>query len=186
MTNDNMTNGGICDLALPTALVKLAKIGFQYDWDEETEAVRGCDFELYEQFEAPEETAWWFRLWTGNDEVDGSQFRFFGRTGSGDYAGFWLVRPDTTVVEQPVVYIGSEGEHCLIAQNLGDCLWLFANGSGPAEVIDDPGRETEPNEEYRMIAERYAPERARSSAEILVAAQKEFPNFPELIEAMCR
>lgn len=174
------------DLALPAALAELSEIGFNWEWDDETGESSGCDFEPYEHFEAPEETAWWFRLWTGNDEVDGSQFRFFGSTGSGDYAGFWLVRQDAAVTRQPVVYIGSEGERGVIARDLGDLLWLFANGSGPAEAFDDPGRETQQNEAFQAIAEKYAAGRSRTTAEIVAIARKEFPNFSELISAMCR
>ncbi|GAA2109927.1 SMI1/KNR4 family protein [Actinomadura alba] len=174
------------DLALPIALAEVVEVGFEWEWDEETDEPRGCDFEPYEQFEAPEKTAWWFRLWTGNEEVDGSEFRFFGATGAGDYAGFWLVRPGTQITEQPVIYIGSEGQCGVIARDLGDLLWLFADGSGPQEAFTDPGRETQPNEAFQTIAERHAPGRRRSAAEIVAAARMEFPDFSELIDAMCR
>ncbi|KAJ5588752.1 hypothetical protein N7537_011430 [Penicillium hordei] len=174
------------DLALPTALAEVAEVGFNWEWDNETGESYGCDFEPYEHFEALQETMTWFRLWTGNDEVDGRQFRFFGSTGAGDYVDFWLVLPDAAVTRQPVVFIGSEGELAVIAQDLGDLLWLFANGSGPAEALDDPGRETQQNQAFRAIAERYAAGKSRPTAEIFTTAQKEFPNFSELIRAMCR
>ncbi|MGW4476463.1 SMI1/KNR4 family protein [Nonomuraea sp. NPDC004354] len=173
-------------LALPIALAEVAKVGFEWTWDEETDEAHGCDFELYERLEAPERTAWWFRLWTGNDEVDGSEFRFFGTTGAGDYVGFWLVRPAMSITEQPVVYLGSEGECGVIARDLGDLLRLFADGLGPAEAFTDPGRETQPNEAFQAIAERYAPGRRRSAAEIVAGAREEFPGFSEFIDAMCR
>jgi hypothetical protein len=174
------------DLALPIALAEVAKVGFEWEWDEEADEPRGCDFEPYERFEAPEKTAWWFRLWTGNEEADGSEFRFFGATGTGDYAGFWLVRAGVPVTGQPVVYIGSEGERGVIARDLGDLLWLFAAGLGPGEAFTDPGRETEPNEAFRAIAERHAPGRRRSAAEIVATAKAEFPRFSNFIDAMCR
>ncbi|MEV4158595.1 SMI1/KNR4 family protein [Nonomuraea dietziae] len=173
-------------LALPAGLADVAKVGFEWEWDEEADEARGCDFELYERFEAPERTARWFRLWTGNEEVDGSQFRFFGATGAGDYAGFWLVRPGVSVTEQPVVYLGSEGECGVIARDLGDLLRLFADGFGPAEAFADPDRETQPNEAFQAIAERYAPGRRGSAAEIVAGAREEFPGFSEFIGAMCR
>lgn len=174
------------DLTLPIALAEVAEVGFEWEWDEETDEAHGCDFEPYERFEAPADTAWWFRLWTGNEEVDGSEFRFFGATGTGDYVGFWLARPGAPIVEQPVVYLGSEGECGVIARDLGDLLWLFAAGSGPHEAITDPGRRTEPNEVFRAIAEQHAPGGRRSTAEIVEAARAEFPNFTDLIDAMCR
>ncbi|MEU4724057.1 SMI1/KNR4 family protein [Nonomuraea dietziae] len=174
------------NLALPIALTEVAKVGFEWEWDEEADEAHGCDFELYERFEAPERTAWWFRLWTGNEEVDGGEFRFFGATGAGDYVGFWLVRPAMPITEQPVVYLGSEGECGVIARDLGDLLWVFADGLGPAEAFADPGRETQTNEAFQVIAERYAPGRRRSAVEIVAGAQEEFPGFSEFVDAMCR
>ncbi|QKG24511.1 SMI1/KNR4 family protein [Actinomadura verrucosospora] len=174
------------DLALPAALAEVAAIGFEWEYDDETDEARGCDYELYERFEDPARTARWFRLWTGNPEVDGAEFRFFGTTGAGDYTGFWLVRPGAPVVEQPVVYIGSEGDRDVVARDLGDLLWIFAAGLGPAEALEDPDDPAEPNDAFRAIAERHAPGRERSPAEIVGAAQAEFPRFSELIAAMCR
>lgn len=169
------------DLALPAPLADLANIASVWEWDDS----RGCDFELYKTLEAPEQTAWWLRLWTGNDDVDGKQFRFFGTSAAGDYAGFWLARPDVPLTEQPVVYVGSEGERGVIARNVGDLLWIFANGSGPVEAFRDPEWETQHIEEVRAIAERHAPGKSLSTAEIVAAAQEEFPEFPDLIDAMC-
>ncbi|KAJ5101386.1 hypothetical protein NUU61_003608 [Penicillium alfredii] len=174
----------IPELDMPAALVEVAQIGFECDWDEETGELRGCDFESYGEFEQPCETAMWFRLWSVHEEFDYTQFRFFGSTAAGDYVGFWLVRPDVDISEQPVVYISSDGDIGLITQNLDDLLWLFANGSGPAEAFEDPGRKTQPNEEIRPIAERYAPGKCRSTAEIVASAQKEFPNLMELVRQM--
>lgn len=85
-----------------------------------------------------------------------------------------------------VVEVGSEGERGVIARDLADLLWLFAAGFGPLEAFSDPDREPEPNEAFQAIAERHAPGRHRSAAEIVAAARAEFPNFSELIDAMCR
>ncbi|MFC7640991.1 SMI1/KNR4 family protein [Streptosporangium lutulentum] len=126
------------DLALPAALAEVADVGFEWEWDEETDEAHGCDFEPYDRFEEPDRTAWWFRLWTGNQEVDGGEFRFFGTTGAGDYVGFWLVRPDAAITDQPVVYIGSEGECGVIAGDLGDLLWLFAARPRPRRGLRGP------------------------------------------------
>lgn len=174
------------DLALPTALAEVAAIGFEWEYDDETDEARGCDFEPYDRFEESAKTAWWFRLWTGNPDVDGGQFRFFGSTGAGDYAGFWLVRPGVPVTGQPVVLLGSEGDRGVIARDLGDLLWLFAAGFGPLEAFEASEAPEEPNEAFRAIAERHAPGGRRSAAEIVAAAQAEFPDFPDLIAAMCR
>jgi hypothetical protein len=173
-------------LALPAPLAEVVEVGFDWEYDEETDEARGCDFEPFDRFEEPERTAWWFRLWTGNQEVDGGEFRFFGKTGAGDYTGFWLVRPGAPVAEQPVVHIGSEGERGVLAGDLGDLLWLFAAGLGPAEAFEDPASPAEPNGAFRAIAERHAPGRDRSPARIVADARAEFPHFSDYIDAMCR
>ena len=174
------------DLSLPEALAEVFSIGFDWEWDEATETARGCDFEPHEAFESPARTARWFRLWTGNPEVDGSEFRFFGSTGAGDYAGFWLVRPGEPVIDQPIVYIGSEGQRAVVARNLGDLLWLFAAGYGPAEAVEDRGGILEPNGAFRAIAERHAPGRELRVEQIVSAAKAEFPHFSDYVDALCR
>lgn len=174
------------ELRLPDALAEALSIGFEWEWDEETGTARGCDFSLYEEFEALERTAWWFRLWTGNSAVDGSEFRFFGTTGGGDYAGFWLVRPGAPVTDQPVVYVGSEGQRSVIGRDLADLLWLFAAGYGPAEAADDGDGIREPNDDFRAIAQRHAPGRELSAEQIISAARDEFPQFSDYIDDLCR
>lgn len=181
-----VTETGPEDLALPAALAEAFAIGFDFEYDEESETARGCDFAPYQAFEAPARTAWWYRRWTANPEADGGEFRFFGSTGSGDYAGFWLVRPGSPVTAQPVVYLGSEGQRGVIARDLGDLLWLFAAGYGPAEAVGDSDTITAPSDAFRAVAQRHAPGRERPPAQIVSAAQAEFPHFSDYIDAQCR
>lgn len=70
--------------------------------------------------------------------------------------------------------------------DLGDLLWLFAAGLGPGEAFRDPDFPAEPNEAFRAIAERHAPGRRRAPNQIVAAARAEFPQFSDLIDAMCR
>ncbi|KAA8645905.1 hypothetical protein EYZ11_003597 [Aspergillus tanneri] len=170
---------------LPSALKEIFSIGFEFKYDEGTDETIGIDFEPYEEFEDPEDTEWWFRLWTGNNKADGSQFRIFGQTGSGDYVGFWLIRPNAKVAEQPIICLGSEGERGVIARDMEDLLWVFANGSGPIEALEEPEKETVGNETFRSIAQKFARGRKLSTKEIVNAAQAEFPDFPEIVTAMC-
>ncbi|GLY88977.1 SMI1/KNR4 family protein [Actinoallomurus iriomotensis] len=168
------------ELILPVALTELAQVLYTqeppYD-DEDNPDEQGpyIDFEPYERFMTPDEFA--FGSWTGNDEVDGSEFRVFGSTGAGDKLGFWLVRPGVPVDEQPVVHFGSEGGASVMACDLGDLLWYFANG-----FLYD----AQPNEALRLIAEHHAPERRRSNEEIEAAAEAEFPGFSAYITSLCR
>jgi hypothetical protein len=174
------------DLQLPGPLAEAFAVGFEWEYDDETDTARGCDFEPCDAFEAPERTAWWFRLWTGNPEADGAEFRFFGSTGAGDYAGFWLVRPGEPVAAQPVVLLGSEGRCGVVAGNLGELLWLFAAGYGPAEALW-PGRsEPTPDGALRAIAERYTPDPGLPPEQIVAAAQRAFPGLSDLLDELCR
>ena len=168
------------------ALAEAFSIGFDWEWNEKTETARGCDFKPYEAFEAPECTASWFRRWTGNPEVDGSEFRFFGSTGDGGYVGFWLVRPGAPITDQPVVYLGSEGQLGVVARDVGDLLWLFAAGYGPAEAVEELDGDQEPNDAFRVIAERHAPGRELPVEQIVSAARAEFSHFSDYIDALCR
>jgi hypothetical protein len=174
------------ELTLPAALAEAFALGFEWEYDDETDTARGYDFEPYEAFEAPERTAWWFRLWTGNAEVTGGEFRFFGATGAGDYAGFWLVRRGVPVVGQPVVFLGSEGERGVVAGDLGGLLWLFAAGLGPAEAFGRTGHVAQPSAAFLSFAQRYAPDGERSPARIVAAAQAGFPDFSAYIDGLCR
>ena len=99
------------DLALPAALAAIAAIGFPVEADEDEqsddEPEEGeapehppVDFEPFEEFLDPDDTADWFRGWTGNPEADADQFRVFGQTADGGYAAFWLVREDAPLAEQ--------------------------------------------------------------------------------------
>lgn len=72
--------------------------------------------------------------------MDGACFRVFGQDGTGGYAAFWLVREGRGLVEQPVVFLGSEGETGVIARDLADFLWLLVEaGSGPGRPLPGTG-----------------------------------------------
>jgi hypothetical protein len=168
------------EFIFPAALAELADVLHaqeppDYDENDPDEEGAYIDFEPYERFMTPEEFA--FGSWTGNDEVDGSEFRIFGSTGSGDKLGFWLVRSDAPIEEQPVVYFGTDGDACMIARDLGELLWYFANGFR---------YDARPDEALRLLAERHAPGRRRSNEEIETAAEAEFPGFSDYIDSLRR
>lgn len=107
---------------LPRVLNKIFAIGFQIHHDEETDTATGVDFEPYHTFEDPEETTSSLRLWTGNDEADGSPFRILGASGAGDFAGFWLAKPDVDITEQPVVMFSVGDGSGVIAKDMNDLI----------------------------------------------------------------
>jgi hypothetical protein len=144
------------------------------------------DYEPFAEFQPVEETAWWLRLWTGNEDVTGEEFVVFGKDGTGGFVAFWPARPGRPLVEQPVVYLGSEGEVGVIAGDLAGYLWVLAGGVGPAEAVDTEREKGPARPDLRAVAERYAPGAERPVDDILAAARAEFPAFTATVDAMCR
>jgi hypothetical protein len=73
-----------------------------------------------------------------------------------------------------------------VASNLSDFLWLIADGVGPYEATvysDWAGREIS---DALRIAERFAETQRRSGAAIVAEAREAHPEFPQLIDELCR
>jgi hypothetical protein len=165
---------------MPGLMKELHQMDFDYaDGD-------GIDFKPYPEFLSPEETREWIRAWTGNQSLDGSEYLVFGQDGTGGLAAFWCVRLEAGLLDQPIVFLGSEGERGVIASNFWDYLWLLAGGFGPCEAVAYPGDERPVQFEFSAFASKYAPVSRRSPAEILARAQAAFPDFEERIEALIR
>ncbi|MER6981085.1 SMI1/KNR4 family protein, partial [Streptomyces carpinensis] len=137
------------DRRFPPALADVARAEFDYDEGE------GVDFEPYDAFDSAEETTHWLRQWTGNHELDGDAYRVFGQDGTGGLAAVWCARPGRPTAEQPVVFMGSEGECGVVAGNLSDFLWVLADGFGPMEAVEYPDREPRPDAALAELAERH-------------------------------
>lgn len=146
----------------------------------------GIDFEAYEQFQPAKDNADWFPLWTGNKDLDGSEYRVFGQDGTGGYAAFWMIRPGKEVLEQPIVFFGSEGEVGVVARDFTDYVWLLAGGVGPMEAVEGrtSGRQATPH--LAAFAERHAPRQRKSVDEVIARAKAEFPKFEASIRALCK
>ncbi|MCX4597016.1 SMI1/KNR4 family protein [Streptomyces sp. NBC_01549] len=170
------------DRQFPAALAAAMAVPFDYAGGD------GVDFEPFATFLSAEETTDWFQAWTGNGELDGDDFRVFGQDGSGGYAAFWLVRPSQPLADQPVVFLGSEGETGVVARDLGDFLWLLAGGFGPWEAATsyEPAWTPRPNQELTAVAERFAPGWRRSPAAVIELAAQEFPEFDDTLMELCR
>ncbi|WP_217245700.1 SMI1/KNR4 family protein [Streptomyces sp. AC602_WCS936] len=164
---------------LPPALADMARVEIDYaDGD-------GIDFEPYDAFEPADETTHWLRQWTGNSALDGAAYRVFGQDGSGGLAALWYGRPGRPLAEQPVVYMGSEGECGVVADSLSDFLWLLADGTGPAEAVLF-GPRSRPDPTLTALAERHATTPRRPAADIVAQARTAFPAFAGDVEALCR
>ncbi|ANS63189.1 hypothetical protein SLINC_0965 [Streptomyces lincolnensis] len=168
------------DRGFPPELAEVARVAFDYDEGE------GVDFEPYDAFDSAEETTDWLRQWTGNHDADGQAYRVFGQDGTGGLAALWCVRAGRPLVEQPVVFLGSEGERGVVAANLSDFLWLLADGLGPMEVVEFERYEGRANAALTGLAERYATTPRRAARDIVGTARAEFPTFSDDIDALCR
>ncbi|MGW2304207.1 SMI1/KNR4 family protein [Streptomyces sp. NPDC001809] len=169
------------DRRFPDALAAVARVEFDYGDEGE-----GVDFEPYDEFDSAEETTDWLRNWTGNQVLAGDAFRVFGQDGTGGLAAVWCVRPGRPLAEQPVVFMGSEGERGVVAGNLSDFLWVLADGYGPMEAALYPEREPRPDGAPAGIAERYATTPRRPAREIVEETRAEFASFSDDIDALCR
>ena len=166
------------DTTFPPSLGALLALGFDHDTD-------GVDLEPYESFMDAEENASWIGAWTGNESLNAAAYRFFGQDGTGGLAGFWLVRDGVGLLEQPVVFFGSEGEVGVVARDFGNFLWLLASGAGPYEAVAYGAEDGKGLARFRAFARQHAPEQEKSGADVLRAARDEFPTFSEEIAALC-
>jgi len=164
----------------PDLLKKLHQLDFDYaDGD-------GIDFEPYQDFLSPEETAGFLTAWTGNPQADASTLLFFGQDGTGGCAAFWIVNKDKTILDQPIVFLGSEGEMGVVAKDFNDYLWLLSQNHGPFESIEYPEANTQINNDFLNFAKQNSKSNSRSVTEILNDAQSSYPNFKTWIEDMIR
>ncbi len=146
----------------------------------------GMDFFPFSAFETAEETASWARTWTGNPTYTAREFLLFGKDGCGGYAALWLTNSEGTLEEQPVVFLGSEGETAVLARDLYDYLWLLAGGFGPQEAVFYPESRRVPVAAFERLAEKYAPTRRKTPTEVLAAAHDRFPGLRAALNAVCR
>ena len=146
----------------------------------------GIDFEPFDCFFTETETADWIKAWTGNDTLNGHEYLIFGQDGSGGYVAFWHVRDTEDLLQQPIVFFGSEGTAGVIAQNFDSYIRLFANGVGPYEAIENPGFMASNAEEFIAFAEAHSASSKSSVAEIVERAKAEFPYFEKNIDDLCK
>ncbi len=152
----------------------------------------GIDFEPFAAFESAERNADWIKSWTGNDGLQGREFRFFGQDGTGGQVGLWLTRQGKTLVEQPVVVFGSEGEIGFAARNCYEYLWILAGGRSPIQCARGDGEDFASGDEeedevdeadaaavttFVKLAKKWAPESEVSAQQVFALAHKEFPTF---------
>ncbi len=133
------------------------------------------DFEAFGNFLSQEETAQWLYYWTGNPEFEGEEFRVFGTEGTGGYYAFWLKKENTDILEQPVVFFGSEGELYAVSSNFSDFLWCLYTG------LNFSGRKKEISESVLKFVKNNTTTPKRTLDEILEEANDLFHDFKDYI-----
>jgi len=162
----------------PPLLSQLHQLEFDY------ENGNGIDFEPYENFLSEQETNDWLKSWTGNYEVDATHFLVFGQDGTGGYAAFWLVNKDKEILEQPIIFLGSEGEIGVVAKKFDDYLWLLAQTHGPYEAISYPENIKKINPTFLDFAKKYSKSEHKTVLEIIKDAKNTYPDFETWIESL--
>ena len=160
---------------MPPELRELHQLEFPYA------SGKGIDFKPYPDFYSPDKVRSWLQAWTGNPSVGGSDYLVFGQDGTGGLAAFWLTRSAASILEQPVVFFGSEGAVGVVARNFADYLWLLAGGLGPFEAIRSPHAERVAQPQFVRFAEAHAPASKKSPSDVLAAARAEFPNYQQSV-----
>lgn len=164
----------------PPLLTQLHQLEFDY------EDGNGIDFEPYENFLLEQETNDWLKAWTGNHEIDVTPFLVFGQDGTGGYAAFWLVNKDKEILEQPIIFLGSEGEIGVVAKNFDDYLWLLAHTHGSFEATSYPENDKKINQTFLDFAKKYSKSEHRAIMEITKDAKNTYPYFETWIESLIR
>jgi hypothetical protein len=166
-------------MEFPQLLSKLHAIEINYDVDE-------IDYEPYDNFLPLNEATEWFKAWTGNAEVTADDYLIFGQDGTGGLTAFWLVKDTEDLLEQPIIFFGSEGKVGVVAKNFYDFVWLFAQGYGPYEAVSYPSEEINLIPQFYKFAKEHLSGKESTPAEILSFVNNEFPGFTAEIEALCR
>lgn len=162
---------------LPPALATLATL----IEDEGGSLGENIDLELCEQIEPGTLTAW-----MGNPDAE-REFRIFAQDGTGGVVAFWLVHDGKPYEEQPIVFLGSEGEIGPIACDLADFLYLLAGGVGPYEAVEygsTSGKPTFPK--IARLAATLAKRDGRSPLDVLAAAADQYLDIHERMSALTK
>ncbi len=119
----SLAMNGSSDTAFAAPLRELHKLAIENEY----ENVEDMDFEPYSEFLPKEQALEFFRLWTDHKKTEPHALHIFGQDGSGGFVMFWSRNDGEDILQQPVVFLGSEGEKRVIAQRLrGLCLALGA------------------------------------------------------------
>ena len=147
------------------------------------------DFEMYQSQDR--ELAETLNSWFGSDRwsEDGDRFLQFGQDGSGSLFLLWYY--PSLEIEPPVVFLGSEGESCIFANNINDFIQQLASGKLFCPYGDNFCDWLDPSEEERKqlnwhklkvtVENKFGKSKVSPEA-IRDNALKTHPNFPSWVE----
>lgn len=95
-------------------------------------------------------------------------------------------RSGADLLDQPVVFFGSEGEIGVVAYDFADYLWLLAGGVGPMEAVEHGADEAKPHAAFTALAIQHAPGAKKTPSEVLARARGVYPTFSDGFMAQCR
>lgn len=167
-------------MTFPPLIAALHTLAFDYADGE------GIDFEPYPSFLPREEVQEWFKAWTGNRDADESGLLIFGQDGTGGLAAIWQVNASAALLDQPVVFMGSEGETGVVARTFDDYLWLLASGHGPYEAVAHPDDAKASSQIFTEFARTHSTSGARAPSVLLREADAAYPEFKRWVESQCR
>lgn len=166
-------------MQLPEIIKKFNSLDFDYAGGE------GYDYEPFNEFLSKDKTLEWIHAWTGNTKIQDINLLVFGMDGSGGYACIWSIQPELPILEQPIVFIGSEGEIGVVADNFYDFLWVFADGYGPCEVINRDRAKDEYRALYVDFANHNSITKRKQADEIVDNTKSKYPDFDKFIDDLC-
>ena len=164
---------------LPPLMQALHQLPFAYAEGQ------GIDFLPLPALQTAAKTKAWIKAWTGNSTLTGAEYRVFGHDRSGGTAACWLVHSDAGLLQQPIVFFGSQGELGVVAVDFADYLWLLAAGVGPSEAICVGVDAEAPAPSFAAFAAMHAPDAKKSAATVIARANHEFLRFEPSVRAQC-
>ena len=127
------------------------------------------------------------RCWFGGDRwsEEGDSFVQFGQDGTGSLFLLWFY--PSLKIEPPVVFLGSEGESCLVAANIGDFIYQLASSK---IFFDGEWIDPEPDEkqtldwqQLKLTVENKLGKNDKLPTQIRDLAVKIHPNFASWVES---
>ena len=155
-------------MKIPKLLKELNKAHEKY--------AKNINYNAYDEFITKENTKEWFESWC-NTKMNENKFLLFGSDDTVGVMAIWNVRDSKDLHIQPIVFFGQDGDAKVVAKNIFELMWLFANELGPQEVAEFGFLKREENKELLKLANKYATTCQKDPKSIIEGANQEFADF---------